>query len=139
MYTHAHTRSYMTCVSVMRSCAYTCVIHPYVTLGYIYFVLRLHLLFVSSSSPCRPGFLQLRPCALFLLGGTLLATPPRPSALLRYAFSLVSSSLFSLSLSLSLSLTILDLIRFVVQCCSRCDYMPEVPAASTRCRSLGGV
>lgn len=101
MYTHAHTRSYMTCVSVMRSCAYTCVIHPYVTLGYIYFVLRLHLLFVSSSSPCRPGFLQLRPCALFLLGGTLLATPPRPSARLRYAFSLVSSSLFSLSFSLA--------------------------------------
>lgn len=49
--------------------------------------------------------------------------------LLRRASSLVSSR-FPSSLSLLfLSLTISDLIRFVVQCCSRCDYMPEVPCS----------
>lgn len=87
----------MTCVPVTHLCAYMCVRHPYATLGYIYLVPRLHLLFISSSpSPCHPGFLQLRPCALFLLGATLLAPRslrvPSPRFLARFLSSSLSAS-----------------------------------------------
>lgn len=130
MYMYALTLGH-TWRELAHTCVHACVTHPYDTVGYIRLLSRTFLssfFFISSLSlsllpfSYRPRFLQLRPFAFFLYR----AIP----SLLQRAFSLVSSRppLPSL-LSLSLSLTISDLIRFVVQCCSRCDYMPEVPCS----------
>jgi len=122
----------MTCVAVMRLCAYTCVIHPYA---------RLHLPHASSPSSLH---LLLIPLPSWVSStSTMRPLPSRghppcnPASFLRASSAHFLACFFEPPLSLSL--TISDLIRFVVQCCSRCDYMPEVPAASARCRSLGGV
>lgn len=101
MYTHAHARSYMTCVPVMRPCAYTCVIHSYVTLGYIYLMPRLHLFFLHLllHSPAALGFFNFDhapssfsgpppPC---IPASSLRASPAR--FLARFLEPLLSSSL----------------------------------------------
>lgn len=77
-----------------------------------------HLFFLSFHSPTIRDFFDLDHSPSSFIGLFLSSFAP--------AFPRVSSSLPPPP---SLSLAISDLIRFVVQCCSRCDYMPEVPCS----------